>query len=301
MSVGIEAEQGGADSALLDLLSISQTWFVSVDASTGEIKPSANGRCLYGAPLIAIVFRGHAAIQQASCNHWDCPACGEMRARTEYRRMVYGAQALADEGHKLYFWTITCRGKELSYADAMAGYLSWTNRLLTNARAYARRKGIHWAYAQVTEHQKKTRAHPHSHLLTTFLPVDALLTGETDGHQYFVSEWLARNVQAAGLGQQYRFSQATNVDACARYIAKYMFKTSQLETWPPHWKRVRYSQNWPKPPYAKADWVTTLLSPEHWRDAAYRPETFVCETPEIYEQALHRMANITRRESNLQF
>jgi len=215
--------------------------------------------------------------------------------------MVYGAQALADEGHDLYFWTLTCRGKELSYEDAMDGYLLWTNRLLTAARAYAHRKGIFWSYAQVTEHQKRTRAHPHSHLLTSFLPADAVQHKQANGHQYYVSEWLTAHVEIAGLGEQWQYSKASSVEATARYIAKYMFKTSQLETWPPNWHRVRYSRNWPKPPYLKADWVTTLLTPEHWRDAANYPETFVCETPEIYAQAQHRMANIRARQSDVEF
>lgn len=294
-------QEGGESAAPLDLLSISQKWFCFVSRDTGEIIAKPFARCAYGAPLIAIIFNGHAAIQQACCNHWDCPACGEMRARTEYRRMTYGAQVLADEGRDLYFWTLTCRGKELSYEDAMEGYPLWTNRLLTRARAYAKREGIFWAYAQVTEHQKKTRAHPHSHLLTTFLPTDALQTTSKNGHKHFVSQWLSRAVQDAGLGEQYQFSKASNVDATARYIAKYMFKTSQLETWPEHWKRIRYSQNWPKPPYAKADWVVTLMTPDHWRDAAAKHETFVCEDDAIYEMARKRMGNIVKRQANIDF
>lgn len=215
--------------------------------------------------------------------------------------MTYGAQALADEGHELYFWTLTCRGKELSYEDAMAGYLLWCNRLLTRCRAYAKREGVYWAYAAVTEHQKKTRSHPHSHLLTTFRPTDAIRTASANQHERFISQWLTRAVQDAGLGNQFTLSKASNVDATARYIAKYMFKTSQLETWPEHWKRIRYSQNWPKPPYAKADWVVTLMTPDHWQDAANKPETFVCEDDAIFEMARHRMANIVKRQADIAF
>jgi len=29
-------------------------------------------------------------------------------------------------------------------------------------------------------------------------------------------------------------------------VAKYLFKQTALDTWPKGWKRIRYSQNWPK-------------------------------------------------------
>ena len=79
----------------LDLLSTSQTAVV---------------RCVFGAPMVAMIVAGRATIGQACCNHWECPACGVKRARQEYRRIVAGCETLAID-HKLYFLTITCRGK----------------------------------------------------------------------------------------------------------------------------------------------------------------------------------------------
>jgi hypothetical protein len=274
----------GEKPALLDQLSISQT------------RPLF---CPYGAPLIAMIFRGNATIQQACCNHWDCPVCGETRARQEYRRIVYGAECLNDDGHKLYFWTLTCRGKEMPLAEAQENYLAWTNVLLTNARSRAKRKGLYWSYVQVTERQQ--RGHPHSHILTTYLPIDALQYVHGDDAPSYTSEWFTAANESAGLGSQHRISAVENTSAVSRYIAKYLFKDSMLTHWPAHWRRVRYSQNWPTPPYQAAEWVTQLLKPSDWSMVAKRSETFICGTDATYEVAYKRLANIRKRVSDIDF
>jgi hypothetical protein len=78
-------------------------------------------------------------IMQGCCNHWNCPRCGHIRAREEYGRIVQGAKDIEEQGKPMYFWTLTCRGKELSSAEAEKGYLKWTNLLLTKTRAATRR------------------------------------------------------------------------------------------------------------------------------------------------------------------
>jgi hypothetical protein len=249
-------------------------------------------RCPFGAPLVAIAFGLKATISQSCCNHWECPICGVKRAKQEYRRIVEGAERLEREGHELYFWTITCRGRECSYAEALDNYLLWTNRLLTSARAKAKRAGDYWCYAQVTEHQKKTRQHPHSHLLTTFLPNDAKQTADQNGRPVYVSQWFSRANVSAGLGSQCSLSKVRSAAAVARYVGKYMFKESANEVWPTGWKRVRYSQNWPDVTPAVPDFVSVLLSKSDWHKLEREKMVFTCETPFIYELALHRIANI---------
>lgn len=291
----------------LDQLSTSQTNHAprSVDAFTGEIDydhPYTEGaRCPYGAPLVAYIWRGNATIKQACCNHWDCPACGSTRARQEYHRMVWGAQVLEDEQQPLYFWTITCRGRELNYDDAMAGYYKWTNILLTGARAKSKRAGHFWAYVQVTEHQKKTRAHPHSHILTTFLPTDARESMDGKHRVNYESEWFREANIRAGLGEQCRISRVDSGIAASSYIGKYLFKAVMSERWPPKWKRVRYSRNWPKPPYYPAEVAITLLTPADWKRARDEQTTWICENGRIFRAALQRMTNIVLREGDLTF
>lgn len=266
--------------APLDLYSTSQT-------NQGE-------RCVYGAPLIALIFNHHATIQQACCNHWDCPCCGQTRARQEYRRITWGAEVLADEHHELYFWTLTCRGKELSYADAMAGYYTWTNKLLTSARTKAGRSRTFWAYIQVTEHQKKTRAHPHSHLITTFCPPDAKAQKDSKGRISLFSEWFTASNIRAGLGEQCRISKVENAAAVSRYVAKYLFKEIVGADWPPKWKRIRYSRNWPTPPYQKAELCITLLTPADWKQADEMGVEWLAVDNLRYDIALHHMGHVRR-------
>jgi len=268
----------------LDLYSTSQT----------------SQRCAYGAPLCAVIVRGSAAIEQTCCNHWDCPYCGLTRAKQEYRRIVWGSEVLADQ-HKLYFWTITCRGRECSLDEAERNYYAWTNKLLTNARTKAKREMDYWAYVQITERQKKTRQHPHSHIITTFLPRDACEISAGDKTSGYSSEWFSRANASASLGSQHRISEVKNAAAVSRYVAKYMFKDMMREEWPPKWKRVRYSQNWPKPPSPDFDLAIPLISKDAWHEAANTPVTWLVDDYTSYEIARHRIANIALRITNIDF
>jgi len=140
------------------------------------------------------------------------------------------------------------------------------------------RHGGEWFYAQVTEAQK--RGHPHSHILTTFSPHD-LVEGATPNYttgsdgtsrqgwkDALRSDWLQEMVQKAGLGEQYDISVVKSAEAASRYVAKYLFKDSQFGThFPKGWKRVRYSQSWPKFEKEKTD-AFVLLSRDDWHHLA---------------------------------
>lgn len=253
--------------AFLDLFSLSQT-ASSFDAKLkGERLPESDSDranfqsdflpCDYNAPLIAIpaddgkTFR----VIQGNCHHWDCQRCGPALARKHYGRIVEGCRELTSDGSDLWFITITCRGSDLSLEDAEANYLKWTNRFLTAIRMKAKRAGVPFSYMAVTERQK--RGHPHSHILTNWMPPDAVYGPVTewttkDGKRQEVtrdkwrSEWIQARVISAGLGQQYDLSKVESAAAVSRYVAKYLFKDTLLTVWPKGWKRVRYSQNWLK-------------------------------------------------------
>lgn len=260
----------------LDLLSTSQT--------TPRI-------CPFGAPFVAEIRGDKRRIFQSCCNHWECPTCGNTRAKQEYARIVHGAEVLSID-RKLYFWTTTCRGRELALDDAMENYGAWTNVLLTNARTKAKREGLYWAYSQVTERQKKTRKHPHSHIITTFLPSDAIQTHDENGRNSYSSRWFSVANASAGLGPQHRITEVVSAAAVSRYVAKYMFKDAMQETWPPKWKRVRYSQNWPKLPLRPADLSIVLRASEDWSRAAAEPVVWETDNEVIYGMAQHRIWNV---------
>lgn len=242
-------------------------------------------KCIYHAPYFGYQISGKSwGISQGCCNHWDCPRCGRMRASHEYGRIVEGCRTLS-KGNELYFITITCRGKEMSLEEAEAGYLEWTNRFLDACRAQWKRQGREWHYVQVTERQ--TRGHPHSHILTPYYPPDLhqgqLKKWETDASgvrkPYVVealrSDWLEKQCVRAGLGDQYDISIVDKIEGASRYVAKYLFKPTMFsDSWPKGWKRVRYSQRFPKLPEVKTD-AMVLVTREDWSNLARKALTVV--------------------------
>lgn len=235
--------------------------------------------CINNAPYFAYQIEGKRwGVVQGCCNSWNCPRCGQQRAREEYGRIVAGAREIG-KTNELYMLTITCRGRELSVKDAENGYLVWTNRFLTRIRLQTERAGKVWAYASVTERQ--TREHPHSHYLTTYCPKDAIFVAK-DAPKYFYtqdafqpakhdtlqSKILEKACVGCGLGWQYDLSRLQSVEGASRYVAKYLFKAGIFDTvWPKKWQRVRYSRNWPKLPEIKSD-AMVLLTGQDWQALA---------------------------------
>jgi len=230
--------------------------------------------CHYNAPFFAYqIHLSRYGVSQGCCNHWDCPRCGQVRAKTEYGRIVAGIRKLA-ETSPIYFVTVTCRGKELTTDEADKGYPLWNNRLFSTWRARTKSKGGQWHYVAVTERQ--TRGHAHSHILTTANPGDLYL-----GHVFkertpntyvpkmareiaLRSDWLQGAIVKAGFGPQYDISVASSPEGASRYVAKYLFKPSIFEDkWPKNWKRVRYSHSFPKLPEVKTD-AFVLISETDW-------------------------------------
>lgn len=270
----IEGNPSRIEASPLDQLSIRQT-----DAFSGLSCPKELELiCINNAPYFAYqVGSGKGfAIVQGNCHNWQCPKCGLGRAKQEYGRIVEGCRKLA-YNHKLYFITITCLGKELSWEQSEAGYYKWTNKLLTTLRKSAKKHKLHWAYVQVTERQK--RGHPHSHFITTYYPHDLIkgfkdswkkLGGKLELQQLEAlrSDYLLARIISAGLGSQYDISEVRNAEAASRYVAKYMFKDSMFLTdWPKKWRRVRYSRSFPKLEKKTSD-AMVLIKGDDWRELA---------------------------------
>lgn len=259
----------------LDLFSTSQTKHLPRSKKSLSSDRKVYDICQNNAPFFAYQIKGKTwGVIQGCCNDWNCPRCGQQRAREEYGRIVVGAREVALK-HNLYFMTITCRGKEMSIEEAEGGYLGWTNSLLTRLRTSAKRKNIAWYYASVTERQ--TRKHPHSHYITTYCPDDVSPIKEGDRKYFYTTEeyftakhdtlqteYLERACVECGLGNQYDLSGMRDIEGGSRYAAKYLFKASAFNTvWPKGWRRVRYSQNWPKLP-EKTSTSFILLSAFDW-------------------------------------
>ena len=269
----------------LDLLSTSQTLIETLrkegvnSNEIADLKFQLEQRaalrylpCPNRAPYIFFVdATNRARIVQGCCNSWTCSRCGHIRACTEYGRIVAGAKKLSEEGQNLYFLTLTCRGRDMALDDAEKGYMQWCNRLLTNARKCAKRDGWEWYYACVTERQE--RGHPHSHIMVSFCPSDAI--GYTTGadlpngiqarHDGLYSQWLVDACVSAGLGPMTDLSAINSVVGVAVYAAKYFFKDAMSTRWPKGWRRVRYSQSWPKLPAYPSSLAFPLVRIADWK------------------------------------
>jgi len=213
---------------------------------------------------------GQGRIAQGCCNDWMCPRCGEIRAREEYKKIMFGAMTLVEEGHDLYFLTLTCRGSELSLVEAEKMYYKNTSSLLNCLRMQCGRAGGYWAYVQVTERQK--RGHPHSHLIITYAPRDVVET-KRGKRMILKSDWLRDRCISAGLGDQYEITKIRDAGAVARYIAKYLFKDAIKTKWPKGWKRIRYSckpknksRRWPIEEKHECADAWALVFEEDWQE-----------------------------------
>jgi hypothetical protein len=285
---------------LLDLFSTSQT----------SIKKPP--KCYKNAPYICIPGEyGSASLFQGCCNDWQCPRCGELRAKHEYGRIVEGARKLS-KLTQLYMTTVTCRG-DVTLEKSEAEYLTWTNRLNTNVATYSRRElGSKPEYAAVIERQK--RGHFHTHSLTSFCPPDAyFITDEyerycldvevlnaeipeqmrfspdplkdIDNRQMF-STWLSLAAVNAGLGVQVRIAICDVIEGASRYIAKYLFKTLRVTKFPRNLRRVRYSRGWPKLPKPEATTGFVILKAAHWQRVAKLNRPVECWGVDVFDRAV---------------
>lgn len=303
------------DAVLLDLF------------STSASHPS---KCIKNAPYLCIPPSAgqDGKLYQLCCNDWLCPRCGELRAKHEYGRIVVGIRELSAQ-HEIYFLTLTCIGTE-SQEQAEAAYLERTHRFLAAFYYHVKHQSPpgHWAYVQVTERQ--SRGHPHSHLLIAAAPADVFYPVATiENYERYVrsiaainaqippamrftatpradlslldlhSQWLMLAAVKAGLGVQARISVVDSVEAASRYVAKYLFKSSMKTEMPKNWRRVRYSQGFPKLPESAPSAAFPLVHPADWQRAGALSGRLLCFSQETYERALlMRCYNVALHEKN---
>jgi len=296
----------------------------SLMSEIDQMREDAKGkRCYKDAPLICIPGNGvkENRIFQGCCNDWQCPRCGMMRANYEFARMTHGASELIKQGKKLAMMTITPKGK-IETEEAEQEYGKATNHLLTRLRDQVKNTGGDWFYVQVTERQR--RGHPHSHFMCTFLPDDAFLIDDEKGYEYYkkavaevnalipeemrfypkerediaqgemYSVWLALTAVDAGLGVQVNLSRVISYRSVVSYMAKYMFKSALDTKWPKGWKRVRYSQSWPKFEEQDTEGAFAVLRAEDWKKVALLRGKIYTDDTYAYKKCLeHYCLNVS--------
>ena len=250
--------------------------------------------CENNAPHICYRTRtGQWRIVQGCCNSWQCARCGLIRAKEEYWRITLGAKELEAQGHTLYFVTITCRGKDLDLETSDDEYYTWTNRLLSTWRARAKKQNDAWHYVQVTERQQRGAAHSHI-IITTFpddrvsyMEHDVLPTGIVAKHDCLYSQWFVEKNVSAGLGYACDCTIVQSSIGVAAYVAKYLFKDAQVTLWPKGWKRIRYSQSWPKQTFdEKSNEAFPLVRYSDWLKVRFLQGDVIANSSAVYEKAL---------------
>lgn len=212
---------------------------------------------------------------------------GKVRAR-----IVHGAAILAASGIPLFFWTFTCRGRDLDMESADDNYYVWTNKALTNLRQKAKRQGQPWVYVQVTERQQRGAAH--SHFVQTYAPSDAEVFQDNKGRFSLISEDFINAVVAAGLGPQCQITVIETPEAVAHYISGYLEKHANSDVFPKSWRRVRWSKDWPDLPPVEAQYSAVLRDRAAWSKADTIGHTFIAESEIMYQYAKRRMVHVAR-------
>lgn len=284
----------------LDLLStsqkISEKLLSDIEFEIEQSHAIQADRCENNAPYICfpdVNRKWH--LVQGCCNSWQCPRCGQIRAREEYGRIVEGAKKLREAGHTLFFVTLTCVGKELDVKTSDDAYLTWTNRLLSTWRARTKKDDQYWCYVQVTERQKRGAAH--SHMITTCYPTDAkaykkgslLPNGSYAKHDCLFSLWFMKKNISAGLGKMTDCTKIESAVGVAVYVSKYLFKEAQQTLWPKGWKRVRYSHNWPKLEDKSNPDAFPVIRYNDWLKVKALGVAVHADTNDTYETALARL------------
>lgn len=281
---------------------ISKKLQSEIEFELEQSKATQAKKCENNAPLIAYQnAKGAWCIVQGCCNSWQCARCGQIRARHEYGRIVNGAKELDARGHQLYFVTITCRGADLNLETSDDNYLMWTNRLLSTWRARTKKQAQKdklqaWCYVQVTERQERGAAH--SHLVTCSFPDDAipyqkgdmLPNGIVAKHDCLYSAWFVAKNVSAGLGKVCDCTVIQNPIAVAVYVSKYLFKDVRETLWPKKWRRVRYSQSWPKLVREKSQDAFPIIKYVDWIKVSNLPGTVYALDQYSYDRALSALA-----------
>jgi len=160
---------------------------------------------------------------KADCDSWECEECAKKKQSQWVARAILGCQQIRSNGSAVQFVTITSHEKLLNFAATVAVFPHAWSKLY----ARMKRKKPTLAYLLITEQHKNGRLH--AHFLT-----DVATT----------SRWMKDNARSCGLGYQAKVELVESDGKAAAYVSKYIGKSLVGQQLPPHFRRVRCTQNW---------------------------------------------------------
>lgn len=173
-----------------------------------------------------------AVLFNPRCKQWNCDYCAEENKNYWIHQAERGVLVLTMEGQQVQFVTLTSR----PYATPTTGLYflqqNWpklSRKMKYHTNKYERNLGVHWSYFLVPEKHKTGVVHCHILAATIY-------NTEASWKDFAFS---------AGFGWKIDVQPLVSPEKAGRYVAKYLHKGSGKEAWPPGFRRVRKSRNWP--------------------------------------------------------
>jgi hypothetical protein len=94
------------------------------------------------------------------------------------------------------------------------------------------------------------------------------------------------------LGVQTALSQIDTVEGASRYVAKYLFKSLTAQKFPAKWRRVRYSQSFPKLPEAHDDRKFPIVRSDDWIRLRAWEVTWLTFNPYAAQEARDHLVDV---------
>lgn len=185
-------------------------------------------------PLM-VCFTHEGKAKMIYCGLWSCKRCRARLAKEHARRVRHGVNRLVETGGRPLFWTFTLPPK---YRRAKEGY-SVLKRLWDSLSKAIRREQGTFQFAAFVEGQEKRGDMPHFHVVT-FATVPRKWHKRKDPRK-----WIKDFAAHYGFGYQAEERLINSAQASA-YVSKYVSKSTP--NIPKNFRRVRYSQKWPKMP-----------------------------------------------------
>lgn len=172
------------------------------------------------------------------CKLWSCAPCAARRAQVWRHYAHFGGDALLAQGLELSFVTLTSHEVVRSVT---AGVAVW-RKAWPKLSARWRRQAPGAQYVYVGEHKQASNFHVH---MITSARIE--------------TRWYKDNARACGLGYEADVEPILTGIECGGYMTKYLAKAIAILHWPPYWRRVNTSRNWPRPDKSETPYEWTNL------------------------------------------
>jgi hypothetical protein len=165
------------------------------------------------------------------CKRWSCPICAPINALREAIKTANGVNKLRESGLVSKFATVTQPGSIKSPEFAYSIIDNQWDKFRNRWQYWAKKVGLPNMYAAFVEGQSRRSDMPHFHIIGTSLPGSEAM-----------KKWAVKS----GFGFEADVQDIQPNSGIAWYVSKYSTKGSDAQYIPKGFRRVRYSQDWPK-------------------------------------------------------